>query len=251
MILALDIGNTFTKTGIFDNNKLVFGNKTKTENFSPGNFKEYSLTGCAISSVVPAAADAIINLIKTKLGITPYLISHNSEFSLKIEYETPGTLGIDRICGAEGAFRLFNTKGTSLGQNDIIISIDFGTATTINLIRHPNRFIGGIIAPGVRMMFETLNKNTSQLPEADFKEYGSLIGNSTNSAIASGVINTTTGLIEQTRKFLIEKFNAENIFIFITGGNAESIMPHLDFKYEYEPNLVLQGVYSVYTKNNK
>jgi type III pantothenate kinase len=251
MNLALDIGNTFIKAGIFDNGELVYTTKIKTNDFSPGFINNKLISGCAISSVVPSVANKVKDIIKADFNITPYLISHKSKFSLKIDYKTPETLGIDRLCGTEGAFRLFISKGNSLEVNNAIISIDFGTATTINIIHHPNIFTGGIIAPGIRMMLETLNKNTSQLPEVNLNGYEGLIGKSTNSAIASGVINSTTGLIEQTKKFLLESLNAKNVYTYITGGNAGSIIPHLNFKFEYEPDLVLKGVNSVFTMNNK
>ena len=251
MILALDIGNTFTKTGIFDKDILVFSEKTKTDSFTADNIKKYNITGCAISSVVPTAAERLINMINTNFGITPYVITYKSKLSLEINYKTPESLGIDRLCGAEGAYWLFSKKGLVFNKNEAIISIDFGTASTINIIRYPNLFTGGIIAPGIKMMFESLNRNTSQLPEAEFREYDSVIGNSTNSSIASGVINSTIGMIDRTRKYLSEKFGAEYIHFFITGGNAESIIPHLDFKFKYEPALVLIGVYSIYDRNKQ
>jgi len=250
MILTLDIGNTFIKTGVFKGSTPVFTVKAEPDHFPSLSFKDYQITGCAISSVVPSSTSTIIEIIKDKFGITPFLITSNSKFNLSVEYSTPGTLGIDRLCGAEGAFRILSDTGINLNKNEVIITIDFGTATTINLVKHPSVFAGGIISPGIRMMFDALNKNTSQLPDVNFDEYKNIIGDSTNSSIASGVLNATAGLIERTRTFLLENLKAEKVYTYITGGNAPAIMPHLNFEFTYEPNLVLHGINSVYLKNN-
>lgn len=251
MILVLDIGNTFIKTGIFDGDKLLFSEKMDAKSFPSESLKNYPIELCAISSVVPSVTKTITAILKDQFHIDPYIISNSSDFEIKIEYDTPGTLGIDRVCGAEGAYKLLKSNNKHLEPEDVIVTIDFGTATTINLIRYPNIFTGGIIAPGIKMMFEALSRNTSQLPEVNFDEYKSIIGSSTGSAIASGVFNSTTGLIENTRAFLTGKLNSKNIFTYITGGNAELIIPRLDFKFTHEPNLVLYGIHSVLQRKKK
>lgn len=249
MILVLDIGNSFIKTGIFNRDELVFTKKVKTDSFSVDLFNDYSIDKCAISSVVPSATVYVKEMIGEKLHIIPSILTSKSKFSLKIDYSTPDTLGIDRICGAEGALKLFMEKYKTFESGKAIFSIDFGTATTINLIKHPGVFTGGIIAPGIRMMFEALNKNTSQLPDVDFSEYKKISGDSTASAIASGVLNSALGLIERTRYSLTGEIQAENIYTYITGGNAGSILPYLNFNYEYVPHLVLYGIYSALLQN--
>jgi type III pantothenate kinase len=250
MILTLDIGNTFIKTGVFEDSIPVFTVKTKPDDFHSLSFKDFKLTGCAISSVVPTTTKTISEIVKDKFGFTPFVITSSSKFNLAVVYSTPDTLGVDRLCGAEGALRLFTESGRILSKNEVIITIDFGTATTINLVKHPSVFAGGIISPGIRMMFGALNKNTSQLPDVNFDEYKDIIGDSTNSAIASGVLNATAGLIGRARSFLSDDLKAEKVHTYITGGNAHAIMPHLDFEFTHEPNLVLHGVNAVYLKNN-
>lgn len=245
MPAAIDIGNTFIKAGFFDGETL-----TGAERFSHDqmNLLVNRLKGtscCNISSVVPESAAKLASMLAVE-GIETALITRNSSFILTVEYSTPETLGIDRLCGAEGAFRLLKSEGKEFGAKDFIISIDAGTATTINIVKHPGVFTGGIIAPGIRMMFGALNKNTSQLPGVDTGEYKDLIGDSTASSIASGVINATAGLIDRAVTHLRTKSNSERIYIYITGGNASNIIPFLNFEFTHEPNLVLHGINSVY-----
>lgn len=250
MILTMDIGNTFIKTAVFDGDKPVCTKKIRSRELGTLAFDDYPIDGCAVSSVVPEITTRIEKIIPEKFGVTPLIVSYHSMFSFKIEYSTPATLGTDRICGAEGAFKMFSASGNTLKENEAILSIDFGTATTINLVKYPSVFVGGIIAPGARMMFDSLNKNTSQLPTVSLEEYKNLIGDSTNSSIASGVLNSITGLIEKTIASLSRNNIADKVYAFITGGNAPSILPYITFEHTHEPELVLHGLNSVYLKNN-
>ena len=176
------------------------------------------------------------------LGIH-FLIKTN----LTIDYKTPETLGIDRLCSAEGAFLLFKNseKYKNYKEGSYILSIDFGTATTINMIDYPGRFIGGLIAPGIDTMFESLKLRTSQLPLLSISNFVSTIGKDTKSSIASGIVTSVIGMIEKT----INNLSAQNVFVYLTGGNAKKIIPHLNFEFVYEEGLVLYGINALYEMN--
>lgn len=248
MILALDIGNTNIKTGYFLKNELndfvIFRNPDELFD----SLKHYEFNETAISSVVPALTERVIQFLKEELKITPYIISKDSLFNLKLDYKTPETLGIDRICSAEAAFNIFNS-GKELNKETFLLTIDFGTATTINITVPPRNFIGGLIAPGIKTMFDSLKSTTAQLPELNFSDYKSLIGNDTNSSIASGIITTTVGMIEKTINHLKEKYSAKDIKCFITGGNAKQVQQFLPEDFIFDEALVLKGVISVYNLN--
>ena len=177
-----------------------------------------------MSSVVPTTSKTLEEQLK-KINISPFFINSESKFNLKNEYKTPSTLGIDRICSAEGAFYLYqhssNFKSKNYSEKDFILTIDFGTATTLNFVKYPGIFMGGIIAPGINMMFNSLLTNTAQLPSVQIDDYQNFIGADTNQSISSGIINSSIGLIERTIKHLKQNLNAEIINVFITGGNAE------------------------------
>jgi type III pantothenate kinase len=248
MILALDIGNTNIKAGYFLKNELkdvvIFRNPDELFD----SIKHDEFNEAAISSVVPALTEKVKLFLNEKLEITPYIISIDSLFNLKLDYKTPETLGIDRICSAEAAFNIFNS-GKDLNKGTFLLTIDFGTATTINITAPPCNFIGGLIAPGIKTMFDSLNSETAQLPGLNFSDYKSLIGKDTNSSIASGIITTTVGMIEKTLTHLKEKFGAKVIKCFITGGNAKQVQQFLPKNFIYDEALVLKGVISINNLN--
>ena len=170
MILALDIGNTNIKAGYFLKNELknivIFRNPDELFD----SIKHYDFNEAAISSVVPSLTEKVKQFLNEKYQITPYLISKDSLFKLKLDYKTPETLGIDRICSAEAAFNIFNS-GKDLNKETFLLTIDLGTATTINIAAPPCNFIGGLIAPGIKTMFDSLNNETAQLPGLNCSNY--------------------------------------------------------------------------------
>jgi type III pantothenate kinase len=166
---------------------------------------------------------------------------------LKIDYKTPETLGMDRICSAEGAFNLY---GKNLIAGTFLLTIDFGTATTINIVKYPNIFAGGLIAPGINTMFKSLTTQTSQLPELTIDNYNFIIGDDTHSSIASGVINSAVGLIEKVVSYLNNLDDCSNLIIYTTGGMADTLQKFLPKKIIYDEFLVLRGIRSLYELNN-
>ncbi len=244
MLLACDIGNTRIKCGLFDKDQLVEFSSFTDLNSLFSHFYFERIRRIAVSSVVPETLQNFRTNIKHYTQIKPLTISKDSNFNLRLVYDSLNTLGIDRVCSAEGAFALFKKSNDfkNYSPETYILSIDLGTATTINFIKYPAEFIGGIIAPGISMMFESLNKRTAQLPNVEESDYKSLIGSDTKSSIASGVISSTIGLIEQSVIKLKTNHRAETIKIFLTGGNAEKITKHLRRNFIHEKALVLYGI---------
>lgn len=256
MLIAIDIGNSRIKAGKFEKEKLIEFHSFKEIDDLITFLKSNSENDLAVSSVVPSKTEIISDEIKKFTGKNIFVLSEGIKTNLKIEYKTPETLGTDRLCSAEGAFFLFKNveKYKNYDVGTFILSIDFGTATTINVIEHPGKFIGGLIAPGVDMMFDSLNQKTSQLPLLNISNYKSTIGNDTNSSIASGVITSVIGMIEKTINELLNvgtrhALSQQNFFVYVTGGNAKKILPYLDKDYIYEEGLVLHGVNALWRLN--
>lgn len=245
MFLACDIGNSQIKTGLFSEDKLVESVIYKNIEEVVSIYLHRDITYSGISSVVPLLSERMAALLDQK-SISYHLISVKSHLNLTVDYTTPRTLGTDRICSAEGAYYM-NDK---MEKDEIIVSVDFGTATTINTILYPGKFIGGLIAPGVNMMGAALHSNTAQLPQVNFSDYEDTIGSSTKSSIASGLINSSLGMIERVMKFLAMTYNTKNIKVYLTGGNAEYLIPHVDFSFVYEKNLVLYGIKAIADLNS-
>ena len=249
MILVCDIGNTFIKSAIFKNETLTNYNVKKDFSSIRKSIKEKEVSTVVISSVVPLKLKLLLKELSSFRSIKSFVIHKNLQFNLSIKYTTPNTLGVDRICSAEGASYLIKSSGdaNSFKKGDYLLSIDCGTATTINVIKFPNSFLGGLIAPGLDMMFSSLHTQTAQLPKLTVESYKSLIGNSTKAAIASGVINSTVGMIHQTIGLLTKQPKC----VFITGGNAKYIIPHLKFDVRFEKALVLYGIKAIFDRNIK
>lgn len=247
---AIDIGNTNIKTGIFEDDVFksfnFFNDESAAKNFLRSVGK---INRAAVSSVVPELTARISDFFYTEFGYTPYVITHESRFNLTINYETPETLGIDRICSCEGAVYLLKKQNVQFSPNRYTITSDLGTATTVNIVKNGNEFIGGIIAPGLFTMAGSLYKNTAQLPQIEFGDYHELIGKNTIKAIESGIINSTLGLYNITFEHLKTEKKAEQIDFFITGGNARHIIPHLKSSYVFIEELVIYGIKTIYHLN--
>lgn len=248
MLLAVDIGNTNFKTGLFKGEEL--SNFAVHDNFSLlfSKIRNIKFEYVAVSSVVPDKTDSLKAWLKEELNLNPFIITKDSQFSLEIDYETPETLGLDRICSAEGAMELCKNSNR-FQEKTILVTIDFGTATTINIVNYPGIFLGGLIAAGINTMFNSLTKGTAQLPRSDVNDYSSLIAKSTAGSLASGVINSTLGMIEKSLEHIKKNFDARNIIVFTTGGNARQIMPYLPGNFILDETLVLKGIKSIYNLN--
>jgi type III pantothenate kinase len=245
MILACDIGNTNTKCGIFSNEKLDNFSVISSIDEINDIITDNNIEDIVISSVVPARLEELKTKLPKNIRITE--INNNSFFNLSVNYKTPETLGSDRLCSCEGAFFLFKQSQffQSYDEKTFLISISLGTATTVDFVSYPGIYEGGVIAPGTDLMNNSLHSGTARLPLADTNQYSSFTGKSTMESIASGIINATVGLIERAIWLCKSEMGAENVFVFITGGNAPAIMPYLKFSYIYEKALVLYGINAV------
>ncbi len=251
ILLACDIGNNYLKLGFYKKNELFNYFRTPTEDFSVHFLKDHEFDDVAFSSVVPESSKTLSEFIQKNFGLSPLIISSSTKFNLEIDYDTPNTLGIDRICGVEGAFAIYCSKNDrkKLKKSEAIITVDLGTATTVNIVEYPRNFTGGAILPGIKMMSNTLNESTAQLPIVDMKDYEGVVGKSTNSSIVSGIINATVGGIEKIVNTFKKEKNIKVVHTFLTGGNAAYIKKRLDIKNSFVEDLVLRGVKAVYERN--
>ena len=247
MLLTLDIGNTNIKAGVFKGEDLeehyIFTNITLLKSF----IKKHAISSIAISSVVPQITKIIVELLSASYNFKPFIINNDCKFNLKIDYKTPDTLGIDRICSAEGAFNLYKN---SLFAGTYLVVIDFGTATTINIVKYPNIFSGGLIAPGINTMFKSLSTQTSHLPDLTIDNYNYIIGDDTHSSIASGVINSAVGMIDKVVNYVTTLDDCSNLIVYATGGMSYKLQKFLSNEIIYDEFLVLRGIRSLYELNN-
>lgn len=242
MNLIFDVGNTATKIAVYENEVKKTSLWTKQfswdklqEIFSPYEDK----IDKAIVSTVRDLPEFIIDM--ATLGI-PYVhvLSHHTKLPFKNEYETPDTLGPDRIAGIAGAFHLYP------GRN--ILIIDAGSAVTYDYLSGKS-YKGGNISPGLSMRFRALHKFTYKLPLIATLEKYSSPGKNTMEAIAAGVTN---GLINEINEY-IRMFQENNIDskVMLTGGDSGYLKDRIGYKVDYQPDLVLTGLNHILEYNAK
>jgi type III pantothenate kinase len=244
MLLAIDIGNTLTKFGVFNDEKLLkqFTISTIRDN-SPQNLEQeisekltFSIKSAIISSVVPELSDSYKTFIKQICGIPPIFVDSN--FGLEIIYKTPETLGIDRAVAAFAAREKY-------GKPCIIC--DFGTATTIDVIDSEGRFIGGVIVAGIGLLADSLSARTSKLPKIEIKKPAKIIGDSTILAIQSGTYFGYIGLVEGLIERLFEEIGGK-CQVIATGGFAKLISDGTVKINILDENLLLEGLKMIYLR---
>lgn len=234
MKLVIDIGNTFIKCGIFDNKDLINRIAIQSINELSSILKKYKLNKVIISSVVPEKSKDFISYINQKLNIKIHVISYK-DTNLKLKVEQPATIGNDRICNIYSAIK--NYTGP-------IIIIDFGTATTYDVINSNNEFIGGIIAPGIETSIKNLISKAALLEDIKFRFPQTVIGKNTVTNIQSGVmygsISQVEGLVNK-----IELESNEKYTVLLTGGFSELLSPYLDIEHIVDIDLTLKGMFYI------
>ncbi|MEG2688032.1 MAG: type III pantothenate kinase, partial [Clostridia bacterium] len=172
---------------------------------------------------------------------TPLVVDNTTDTGIKIEYEHPSELGADRIVGAAAAYHFYGGP---------VIVVDFGSATTFNLVTADGRYIGGAIAPGIKTATESLVKTAAKLPRIELTPPDDIVGKSTKSCMQSGIIYGYTGLV----KYMLDKYKAlpemKGAKVVATGGLSElvaSIEP--DLITVTDRALALKGLKYIYDRN--
>lgn len=173
-------------------------------------------------------------------NLPSFEINFKSNLDFQISYDNPERLGADRICAIEGGLVLFNEKSREFKIPETLITVDFGTATTINVV-HEGVFIGGIIAPGVKTMLRSLYTDTAVLPMLNEIEGSELIGKSTTECMTSGVVFSAVGLVNHYI-FMLRKEGFERTAIYCTGGNYIYVSKYLNFRRKADLRLNLLGL---------
>ena len=249
MLLTADIGNTNITLGLFDENALVEEFRLASDKdlsleeyevLLKSLFKDFSIDGCIISSVVSELNEKFKNAVGNVFKLEPLFLSVDINTGIKVALKNPLEAGADRIANAGGAYVLYN-KPT--------IVVDFGTATSFDIVNRRGEFIGGVIAPGLNLQMKVLNKFTSKLPRIDVAISNKAIGDNTTDAILSGVIRGTAcmidGLIEQCEKEL-----GERAVVVATGGYSGLIASYLKRPFDFiNPTLTLEGLRYLYQIN--
>ncbi|MEG2318721.1 MAG: type III pantothenate kinase, partial [Rikenellaceae bacterium] len=182
--------------------------------------------------------EVLMNYLKDKY-IEFVEVTSSTPMPLKINYKTPETVGVDRLMAAVGA-RHYNSK-------DDLLVCDFGSAITFDFISSKGEFLGGNISPGAALRFRSLHSFTKRLPLCSLDEKVSLIGEDTNSAIVSGVVN---GIIYEIKGYLDHLEGSKNSFsVFFTGGDGKYFADKLKKTIFVKSYLTIIGMYVVLNYN--
>ena len=236
LTLAIDAGNTLIKCAVYNQSELMSVesySEWTAEAFEKLRSRYPSIGACLICSTrkVPEWLPGLMD----NMGIRYNELTHQTPLPLGIGYETPGTLGKDRIAAAAGAVDRFP------GRN--IAVIDAGTALTIDVVTGEPFFLGGNISPGMRMRFHALHTQTYSLPLVEPGPDVPLIGRNTRQAILSGVVNGLTYEIDNSINSLKNKYN--DLAVIITGGDAPYLASRLKNTIFVDENLVLNGLNAI------
>ncbi|MBN1999026.1 type III pantothenate kinase [candidate division KSB1 bacterium] len=253
MLLAIDIGNTHIAVGMFQKEKLqahwrISSTYKRTEDetwilfkaiCADYGFELSDIKGVAISSVVPDMTFIFELMVRKYLRLEPVIVHHELDLGLKICYDIPGNVGADRLCNAVAGFAKYNGP---------LVILDFGTATTFDVISENGEYLGGIIAPGVEMSALIMSQKAAKLPRVELSFPATVIGGSTETSIQSGLLYGTVAMIDG----LIEKIHNElgkKSETVATGGLARVLLDKLKTVQYHEPFLTLDGLRLVYNRN--
>ena len=237
MILVVDVGNTRIKAAVFEGATLfeifVFSKIELQKNIENILKKFEKTTDLVISSVGEVEKQSFLAYAKV---VNIHFLSHEDSFAFQNRYATPKTLGIDRMVLAAGATLQFPNKNRFI--------IDAGTCVTYDFIDDQDNYLGGAIAPGLRLRYEALHNFTAKLPLLPLESPKDLIGTSTAESIHSGVVN---GLVYEINGF-IDQYNARysNFIIILTGGDTDFLAKRLKNTIFANSNFLLESLNQIF-----
>lgn len=254
MLLVIDAGNSNVTLGVFqgaellaqwrlltdrDKNAEQYGREIR-ELFKRDGVEIQNVEGIAIASVVPQLDHALAEIAANNFGLTALFIDHTTSTGLKLLYDTPSELGADRIVDAAAALAKYGAP---------CIVVDFGTATTFNAVNAAHEYLGGVIAPGLRISAEALFSRAAKLPQVEIKRPEKVIATSTNGAMQSGLYHGYAGLVDGVLEKMIAEMGSRPRVI-ATGGLATVIAGASKFIEKIDETLTLDGLRLIYERNN-
>jgi type III pantothenate kinase len=251
MLLAIDIGNSAIKFGIYETKGLLHKFSVATwHDYTPeelffDRFRYVEQTFVRIdevivSSVVPEVNETLVSASRELFKVTPSFVDHRTNLGIKILYNPPSSVGPDRLVGA---FYAVEKHGAP------VIICSLGTATVIDAVDDERQYVGGIIAPGISLMAASLHERTSLLPQVKLRRPQHLLGRNTEEAILSGVVHGTASIVETLVNRVSEEiFKDHEPTVILSGGFVRTIRPDLPAAFVYEENLILEGLRMIAAK---
>ncbi|MCR5800488.1 MAG: type III pantothenate kinase [Lachnospiraceae bacterium] len=256
MIFVVDVGNTNITYGVYDGEELVtsFRMMSKVQHTSDeygiqiiellkaNSVDKNGIEGSIIASVVPNVMHSLISGISKYLGVEPIIVGVGIKTGIKVVTEAPKEIGPDRIVDAVGAYEKYGGP---------ILVLDFGTATTYDLISANGEFMAGITAPGLRMSAKALWEDTAKLPEIEIRKPKSILAQETISSMQAGLIYGQIGQTEYIINQVRKESGFDDMKVVATGGLGRIISAETDLIQVYDSALTLEGLRLIYNKNRK
>lgn len=253
MLLCVDIGNTNMVLGLYRGPELLTHWRISTDHrkmpdeygilllnlLARSGIKVKDIDGIALASVVPPVTDVFLEMLQEYIGIEPLVVGAGVKTGVPIRYDAPRDVGADRIVNAVASFRTYGGP---------VCVVDFGTATTFDAISARGEYLGGAIAPGIRLAAEALFQHTAKLPRIDLQRPAHAIGANTVEAMRSGILFGYVGLVEG----MVNRFRLElgpDMRVIATGGLAEVIARETQVIESVDPWLTLKGLRIIYELN--
>lgn len=254
MLLAIDIGNTNITIGLFNGQEIegTFRMTTKIPRTSDeyGTFfysilhsrgiHPESVTAGIMASVVPDVNHHIINGLIKYFNINPIVVGPGIKTGIKIAIPNPKEMGADRIVDAVAGYELYGGP---------VLVIDFGTATTHDLVSEDATLIGGVTSPGIRIAAHALWQDAAKLPKIEIQKPAYILGKDTISSMQAGLVYGHIGQTEYIIRKVQEEAGLSEMTVVATGGLGKIIFDETDSIHYYDPNLTLKGLHILYEKN--
>ncbi len=260
MLLTVDVGNSHTVSGVFSGSTLVHQWRLKSDRdrtadelairyhalFQMQGIDRNQITGFIVGSVVPTLETSWLNFARSYLDnctSSPMAVSHRTDSGIAVKTKNPAEVGADRIVNAVAAWERCHTA---------LLVIDFGTAITFDCVSARGEYLGGTIHPGIGISLDALAGRTAKLPRIDIDSRpDSVIGNTTVSAIRSGILHGFGGLVDRMVELLRKELAPDGapFHVIATGGMAELIAPYSSSLGEIDPLLTLTGLRLIHERN--
>lgn len=256
MIICIDVGNTNIKYAVFDRDALRFSFRVATDlkrtsdeygaqligmlDFNGISASE--IKGGIFSSVVPSLDYTVEHMLRMYLEIVPLQLAPGLKTGLKMRADNAREVGADRIVNNVSAVKKY-------GCGKPLVVVDFGTATTFNILNAEGEFIGGVIAPGIKGSLDSLVSGTAKLPRVEIEAPKSVIATNTVTNMQAGIVFGFAGLVEYIIKKIKKELKAEEVFTIATGGFSETIAKETKYINVIDKMLTLDGLKYLYDLN--
>jgi len=252
MLLVIDVGNTNTSLGVFDGETLINHWRLTTARartvdewgvycrnlFAVAGLDFKSIDAVAIASVVPPLNFTLKRMAEIYFQVTPLFVDHTADTGVAILYQPPADVGADRIVDAVAAIHKYGAP---------CIVVDFGTATTFDVINASGEYVGGVITPGITISSDALFERAAKLPRVEIKRPQHVVGSSTVEAMQSGLYHGYVGLVDGILRKMIDELGAE-ARVIATGGLAPLIARGSELIETVDETLTLEGLRLVHER---